>query len=429
MPSRATFEAATSAAEAAIDFAGPLIEQACAERAALLRFGKGEAAAKTGSAEGQSLATGDSANVGGTSGSPARSEEAASASDLSLAAYLGFALSALELAAETSTCTAGAAGDGGAAITASAAAAPGTPPGPPGLKDDQAAAGARAALARAEERLVGLVVGGPAAPFLDLRFLLLHGCRLSHADRAERRRTRTRTRTRESGKKDGGQERGRGRGAGSSTGGGSGGPVGLGEAAVGGALPWTLAGVSSLAYLVSRGLGAGPGRTVVASAFCGGCGERGVFSPAGQVCRVVAMLPALYFFLWRKRGAGRPNLWRNSRPRTGPCAGKGASPTATAFTPFPSPPAVFSRQCARQGILCDLLLFLFLVVANTCAIVVEATEKKSQWMPDEALLPRPRPHFISVPARWPVRLSFARNGFLWCGPGRRDAGCFCHTRR
>lgn len=349
MPSRAAFEAAASAAETATDFAGPLIEQACAERAALLRFGPGGgAAANSGRVEGRSLAAGNSANVGDTSGSPARPEEAASASDLSLAAYVGFALSALELAAETSTCTAGAAGDGGAATASAAApsaasrpvaAAPGAPPAPPDLEDDRAAA-ARAALARAEERLVGLVVGGSAAPFLDLRFLLLHGCRLSHADRAERRRRRRS----KSGKKNDGQGIGRGWGAGFPPGG-SGGPVGLGEAAVGGALPWTLAGVSSLAYLVSKGWIQGQGRTVVASAFCGWCGTRVL---AGQ-CVVLCDASSLGF-CGEKTGR-TPESVANLlvKDRTVRWQGAFSSGRCLPITPLPRPPRQFLPKTRVKG--------------------------------------------------------------------------------
>ncbi|CAM9473937.1 unnamed protein product [Ectocarpus fasciculatus] len=214
LPSRAAYDAATSAAEAAADFIGPLMEQASAELALLTVAGLPTA----GRGEGKpaaAVASTSAAESGRAVGSGEK--EGASASDLSLAAYIGFALSALEFAGETSVC-----------CTATAAA-------PPTLVGSEDKAPAVEALTRAQERLVGIIVDSPP----DLRFVLLHGCRVSYAGRVKRRRRR-----RESGGEEG-ESHSRLPAAG------SGRAVGLGEAAVSGALPWTLRGVSTLAYLVA----------------------------------------------------------------------------------------------------------------------------------------------------------------------------------
>ncbi|CBJ33291.1 hypothetical protein Esi_0455_0005 [Ectocarpus siliculosus] len=212
MPSSAAYDAAASAAETAADFIGPLMEQASAERALLAVSGLPTA----GRGEGRPAAAAVAASAGGSGHAVGSGEkEGVSASDLSLAAYIGFALSALELAGETSVCC--------TAAAAAAAAATGS--------EDNPAAGE--SLARAEERLIGIVVDSP----LDLRFALLHGCRVSYASGVKRRRR----------KSEGGGEEGKSQLPAARLGG----AVGLAEAAVNGALPWTLRGVSTLAYLVA----------------------------------------------------------------------------------------------------------------------------------------------------------------------------------
>ncbi|CAM9406248.1 unnamed protein product [Ectocarpus sp. 13 AM-2016] len=188
------------------------MEQASAERALLAVSGLPTA----GRGEGRPAAAAMATSAGGSGRAVGSGEkEGVSASDLSLAAYIGFALAALELAGETSVCC--------TAAAAAAAAATGSEDNPP----------AGESLARAQERLVGIVVDSP----LDLRFVLLHGCRVSYASGVKRRRRRS----------EGGGEEGESHLPAASFGG----AVGLGEAAVNGALPWTLRGVSTLAYLVA----------------------------------------------------------------------------------------------------------------------------------------------------------------------------------
>eukprot|EP00752_Nemacystus_decipiens_P002905 g2703.t1 len=244
--SRAACEAAASAAETAAEFVGPLLEQASAERDNFVRDStEGGPTTDRGGGEGLSLEreAGSAGAQNGAAGSQAGwSGEDVLASDLSLAAYVGFALSALELAGETSACMAAAA----------PAAAVATPPDastsalPPFDGEKSAAV---ETLARAEDRLVGLVIDGPITAPFDLQFVLLHGCRLSYADRGKRRRLQ------EGGEGDGdrgervrGPERER---ASLSAGCAGGGLFGLAGAAVDGALPWTLGGVSMVAYLVA----------------------------------------------------------------------------------------------------------------------------------------------------------------------------------
>lgn len=215
VPPRAAYEAAASAAMAAIDFAAPLLVQARAERVSAF------SAAATTVVEGHYAREEAPERTG--SGATARKATAMAAADVSLAAYIGFALSALELAAETSPC-------------ATAATA-----GPTlGLEHSASAE----TLARAEETLVGLVIGGPA---VDLQFVLFHGCRLSYAGRIKRR--------------NGGQEGEREQWKGASSN--CGGLARLGELAVTGAMPWGLRGVSTLAYLVRRATACAAGVTVV----------------------------------------------------------------------------------------------------------------------------------------------------------------------
>lgn len=216
MPSRAAYDAATSAAETAADFIGPLMEQASAERALLTVSGLPTAGRREGRPVEGATSAGGSTSGGRTVVSG--EEKGVSASDLSLAAYIGFALSALELAGETSVCCT-------AAAAAAAAAATGSEDKAPAVQ----------ALTRAEQRLVEIVLDSP----LDLRFVLLHGCRVSYAGRVKRRRRR---------RGEGGGEEGESHLPAA----GLGGAVGLGEAAVSGALPWTLRGVSTFAYLVSE---------------------------------------------------------------------------------------------------------------------------------------------------------------------------------
>ncbi|CAM9810162.1 unnamed protein product, partial [Scytosiphon promiscuus] len=277
-PSHTAYQAATAAAEIAAGFAGPLIEQAYEERTLLVC---GTKQAPAAAASPHPPAEGPAPAPAPASGSVDHGE-AAVASDKSLAAFLGFALSALELTAETSVCTSAAtAAATAAAAAANAAAAYDSASAPPtrGLEDEGLSAAAvgeaAGALARAEERLVGLVINGPdASSSPDLQFVLLHGYRLAHADLAkqQRRRSRRRRRSKKAREASGAQdeeeeeeedeeeeeederERQRGRmrtrtGYLSSDGGG--GLVGLGEAAVSGPLPWTLRGVSNLAYLVA----------------------------------------------------------------------------------------------------------------------------------------------------------------------------------
>lgn len=207
-PSRAVYEAAASAAETAVEFVAPLLEQACAE-GALAR--DSAAVASAAAAADPDIQSGE----GERSAYPGPGN--AAASDLAVAAYTGFALSALEISAETS---ASAATPAPAAAVVSLAEA---------LESDNPAFMMK--LAEAEEHLVGLVMGSPV---VDLPLILLHGYRLSFNDRVQARR-----------KGDGeeGSEV-------SAPSGGRGGLTGLAELAVSGSSPWTLQGVSSLAYLV-----------------------------------------------------------------------------------------------------------------------------------------------------------------------------------
>eukprot|EP00903_Cladosiphon_okamuranus_P007765 g7520.t1 len=262
MASQAAYEAAARAAETAIEFVGPLVEQACAERGKLGRGPKKKRAREAGrGGEGRPPGGGRLAGAkesGAVDGPVGWSGEDMSASDLSLAAYLGFALSALELAGEASACiasassAASAAGStaSGSAAAAASSAASAVAVGAPSARLPPSEEESVEALAKAEERLVGLIIGGPVASPFDLRFVLLHGYRLSYADRVKRRRA-------DEGGDDGadGEERvpgrGKGRGRSSLSAVGGGGLVGLAEAAVGGALPWTLGGVSTVAYLVA----------------------------------------------------------------------------------------------------------------------------------------------------------------------------------
>ncbi|CAM9213167.1 unnamed protein product [Laminaria digitata] len=211
-PPRAVYEAAASAAETANDFVGPLLEQACAE-GALARDSEAAAAA--------SAAAGNLENhLGGGERSAYPGAENAAASDLAVAAYTGFALSALEMSAVTSVCA--------AAAPAPAAAAAVSPS--EAVECDNVALATK--LAKAEQRLVELVMSSPA---VDLPLVLLHGYRLSFNDRVEAR-----------GK--GGGEAGS---ALSASCGSRGGLAGLAELAITGSSPWTLQGVSSFAYLVA----------------------------------------------------------------------------------------------------------------------------------------------------------------------------------
>lgn len=183
----AAYEACASAAQTVVGFAGPLLEQAYTERALLTVIRKnGIPSSVSSHGEKEEEPTEKSARA-----------EKEAASDLSLAAYLGLVLSGLELAAETSVCT--------------------------------------ETLARAEERLVELVIGGPA---IDLNFVLLHSYRLSYAERAKRRKC---------GGNENAEDSERLVPFGSLSGGLR---VGLGELAGASSLPWTLRGVSSVAYLV-----------------------------------------------------------------------------------------------------------------------------------------------------------------------------------
>lgn len=218
-PPREVYEAAASAAETAVAFVGPLLEQACAE-GALARDGAAlEASAAAQDPEKQS-------GKGERSAYPGAGNVAAS--DLAVAAYTGFALSALEISAETSASVA-------ATATAPAATAA-VSPAQASLESDSSAFAMK--LAKAEERLVGLVMSSPA---VDLPLLLLHGYRLSFDDRVKARG------------KGGGEATGSERPASCVS---RGGLAGLAELTITGSSPWTLQGVSSFAYLVRREWGA-----------------------------------------------------------------------------------------------------------------------------------------------------------------------------
>ena len=122
LPSYEAYEAAAVAANAAVDFVGPLLEQASADKVRTLNEEPVVPAAdRAGSTTGTT--------VNGVAGIVA-------ASDRSLVAYLGFALAALEAASETSACVASSAA--AAAHDSSSAPGGGAPP--------------ATALARAEER-------------------------------------------------------------------------------------------------------------------------------------------------------------------------------------------------------------------------------------------------------------------------------------
>ena len=202
LPSYEAYEAAAVAANAAVDFVGPLLEQTSADRVRALNE---EAVVPAADRAGSTAGT----TVNGVAGILA-------ASDRSLVAYLGFALAALEAASETSACVASSAA---AAAHDSSAPGGGAPP--------------ATALARAEERMVALVMGAPA---IDLRFILLHGCRLSYANLIKRRQSEREGVDEETEHvKQTAPRRGSAR---------------LGELALSGAMPWTLRGVSCLAHLV-----------------------------------------------------------------------------------------------------------------------------------------------------------------------------------
>lgn len=230
-PPRAVYEAAASAAETAVTFVGPLLEQACAE-GALARDGAAlEASAAAQDPEKQS-------GKGERSAYPGAGN--AAASDLAVAAYTGFALSALEISAETSASVA-------ATATAPAAAAAAVSPAQAALESDGSAFAMK--LAKAEERLVGLVMSSPA---VDLPLVLLHGYRLSFDDRVKARG--------EHGGGATGSERPASCGS-------RGGLAGLAELTITGSSPWTLQGVSSFAYLVRHKWGA-PKNPVVVQQTC-----------------------------------------------------------------------------------------------------------------------------------------------------------------
>ena len=209
-PPRAVYEAAASAAETAVEFVGPLLEQACMEGA----LARGSAAAASAAAADPEKKSGErERNAYPGPGN-------AYASDLAVAAYTGFALSALEISVETSASATALA----PAATAIAAVSPAE-----ALERDNSVFVMK--LAAAEERLVGLVMSSPT---VDLPLILLHVYRLSFHDRVRARG------------KGGGDEQSEV----SAPGSGCGGLAGLAELAVAGSSPWTLQGVSSLAYLV-----------------------------------------------------------------------------------------------------------------------------------------------------------------------------------
>ena len=217
-PPRAVHEAATCAAETAVEFVGPLLDQACAEGALARDDAALEASAAARDPVKQSEKGERSARPGAGN---------AAASDLAVAAYTGFALSALEISAETSA---------GAAATAPAATAAVSPA--EALAESNSSAFA-VKLTNAEERLVGLVMSSPT---VDLPLVLLHVYRLSFDNRVEARR--------KGGVGTAGSEH-------SASCGSRGGLAGLAELAITGSSPWTLQGVSSFAYLVRRKGGGG----------------------------------------------------------------------------------------------------------------------------------------------------------------------------
>lgn len=216
-PSEIACEAATAAANAAVDFVAPLIKQVSAERTRALSDEKAEVVTVAEAGEGRRHVLDYDMMAAATNASPVNSvSEILAASNRSLVAYMGFALAALDAASETSAC---------AAASASASATPGDCP-------------MAAALVRVEEQLVGLVMNNPVID-IDLRFILLHSCRVLYGNRDKRR-----------GKGDGKQEtegylamRSARQGYAS-----------FGDLALTGAMPWTLRGVSCLAYLVRNSL-------------------------------------------------------------------------------------------------------------------------------------------------------------------------------
>lgn len=212
-PPRAVYEAAASAAETAVAFVGPLLEQACAEGA----LARDDAALEASTAARDPVKQSEKGEQRAYPGAGN-----AAASDLAVAAYTGFALSVLEISAETSA---------GAAATGPAATAS-VSPAEAALESNSSAFVIK--LAKAEERLVELVMSSPA---VDLPLVLLHVYRLSFDDRVEARG------------KGGVGTAGSGR---SAPCGSRGGLAGLAELAIAGSSPWTLQGVSCFAYLVRR---------------------------------------------------------------------------------------------------------------------------------------------------------------------------------
>lgn len=229
-PSPEAFQNAASVAEEAISFIGPLLEQAYTERM------QARDAAEALDGAGRLRAEDDCALRDVNKMAFER------ASDISTAAYLGFALSALELVAETSVCVSAAAAAANTVSVVSTAESDTT-----GLSDTDAALPSTAGpvevtpaarLAKAEERLVEVVLSGSTA---DLQFILAHSNRLSYSKRLEQRKCgddrdcergeEVKETQRVSSIRSVGLTR-------------------LGDFAVSGPLPWTLQGVSCLAYLV-----------------------------------------------------------------------------------------------------------------------------------------------------------------------------------
>lgn len=203
VPSEIACEAAAAAADAAVDFVAPLIKQVSAERIRALSDEKAEVVTVAEAGEERRRHVLDFDRMTDVASAPPvnGASEILAASDRSLVAYMGFALSALDTASETS---------------ARAASVSVTP-------DDYPR---RAALARAEERLVELIMNNPVID-IDLRFILLHSCRVSYANRGKR-------------ETDGYSAMHSPRE----------GYTSFGDLALTGAMPWTLRGVSCLAYLV-----------------------------------------------------------------------------------------------------------------------------------------------------------------------------------
>lgn len=204
VPSEIACEAAAAAADAAVDFVAPLMKQVSVERTRALSDGKSESVneAEAGRHVLDFDIMTDVANTAPVNGA----SKILAASDRSLVAYMGFALSALDVALETSP------------LASSVPVTPGDCP-------------PAAALARAEERLVGLIMDNPVID-IDLRFILLHSCRVSYANRGKKE-TEGHLAMRSPRK----------------------GYASFGDLALTGAMPWTLRGVSCLAYMVRNSLG------------------------------------------------------------------------------------------------------------------------------------------------------------------------------